>query len=47
MKQQRSPGTGHRYPLTMICQVYRLARSSVYAAGAAPALEPPGKRGPI
>jgi transposase InsO family protein len=46
MTAQRSPGTGRRYPLTMICGVYRLARSSVYATVAAPALGPPGKRGP-
>ena len=31
MRQRRSPGTGRRYPLTMICATYRLARSSVYA----------------
>src|SRR5947209_2333657 len=41
-----SPGTGRHYPLTMICTVYRLARSSVYAAAPAPALRQPGKRGP-
>ena len=46
MKAQRSPGTSRRYPLTMICRVYRLARSSVYAAVPAPTLDPPGKRGP-
>ena len=46
MKQQRSRGTGRRYPLTMICTIYRLARSSVYAAAPGPALGPPGKRGP-
>jgi putative transposase len=46
MKQQRSPGTGRRYPLTMICTIYRLARSAVYAAAPAPVLRPPGKRGP-
>ena len=46
MKQQRSRGTGRRYPLTMICTIYRLARSSVYAAASGPALGPPGKRGP-
>jgi len=46
MSRHRSVGTGRRYPLTMICRVYRLARSSVYAAGAAPAVGPPGKRGP-
>lgn len=47
MKTQGSPSTGRRYPLTLICRVYRLARSSVYAA------QPPpmpdrlrGKRGP-
>ena len=44
-----SPSTGKRYPLTLICAVWRLARSSVYAcrkrhsAGAADA---PRKRGP-
>jgi putative transposase len=47
MRQQRSPGTGRRYPLTMICAVYRLARSTVYAAAAPPAPGgPPAKRGP-
>ena len=30
MRQQRRPATGRRYPLTMICASYRLARSSVY-----------------
>ncbi len=44
-----SPTTGRRYPLTMICAVWRMARSSVYAA-ASPAAglpaRPPGKRGP-
>ena len=28
MRQRRSPGTGRRYALAMICGVYRLARSS-------------------
>src|SRR5262252_8803348 len=46
MRQQRSPGTGRRYPLTMICAVYRLARSSVYAAGCQPTPTSPAKRGP-
>jgi putative transposase len=46
MRQQRSPGTGRRYPLTMICAVYRLARSSVYATVPAPPPGSPGKRGP-
>ena len=42
-----SPGTRRPYPLTMVCEVYRVARSSVYAA-AAPvrAAEPASKRGP-
>jgi len=44
-----SPSTGRRYPLMMICTVWRAARSSVYAATAArpgtPA-KPPGKPGP-
>jgi putative transposase len=31
MSAQRSPSTGRGYPLTMICEVYRLARSTVYA----------------
>jgi len=49
MKGCVSPGTGRRYPLTMICAVWRVARSTVYAAespppGVAPA--PAGKRGP-
>ena len=46
MKQQRGPGTGRQYPVTMIGQIYRLARSSVYAAVATPWLGPTGKRGP-
>jgi putative transposase len=47
MRRHRSPSTGRRYPLTMICGVYRLARSSVYAAGAAPVRAArAGKRGP-
>jgi hypothetical protein len=42
-----SPGTQHRYPLTMICEVFRVARSSVYAATARPAAPRcPVKRGP-
>ena len=47
MRAARSPGTSRRYPLTMICQVWRVARSSVYATavplGPAPVR---GKRGP-
>ena len=47
MRAQVSPGTGRRYPLTLICQVFRVSRSSVYAAQAPPApAGPPGKRGP-
>src|SRR3989442_5433872 len=36
MKGRVSPGTQRLYPLTMICAVYRVPRSSVYAAGAPP-----------
>lgn len=46
MRQQRSPGTQRRYPLTMICQVYRLARSTVYATASSSAEAVPQKRGP-
>jgi putative transposase len=46
MSRQRSPGTGRRYPLTMVCAVYRVARSSVYAAPRTPRATPPAKRGP-
>src|SRR5262249_60362741 len=46
MRQQRSPSTGRRYPLTMICEIYRRARSTVYAAGSATAPAERGKRGP-
>src|SRR5712692_6121979 len=34
MKGRVSAGTQRPYPLTMICAVYRVPRSSVYAAGA-------------
>ena len=33
MRTHLSPGTGRRYPLRLICEVYRVARSSVYAGG--------------
>ena len=46
MRQRRSPSTGRRYPLTMICATYRLARSSVYAGPSAAPRESTGKRGP-
>lgn len=47
MRQQRSPSTGRRYPLTMICAVYRVPRSSVYAARFQPIIAvSAAKRGP-
>jgi hypothetical protein len=36
MRAQVSPGTGRRYPLALICQAFRVPRSSVYAAQAPP-----------
>jgi transposase InsO family protein len=47
MRATVSPSTRRRYPLTMLCQVWRVARSSVYAA-ATPREAPPArrKRGP-
>src|SRR5262245_11889036 len=41
MRAVVSPGTGQRYPLTLICAVFREARSSVYAT---PAAHPTGRR---
>ena len=43
-----SPKTGRRYPLTMICALFRVPRSTVYAAVAPVPVSPrvPGKRGP-
>ena len=47
MTARVSPSTRRRYPLTMICAVYRVARSSVYAAAPAAAPTPAGhKPGP-
>ena len=47
MRTRVSPSTGRRYPLTMICAGYRLARSSVYAARPHPtAPRRCAKRGP-
>ena len=46
MRARISPSTGRRYPLTRICGVYRLARSSVYAMQSAPPDRRRGKRGP-
>ena len=37
MTTRLSPGTGRRYPLTMVCRVYRVARSTVYATPTTPA----------
>ncbi len=44
-----SPGTGRRYPLTMVCEVWRVARSTVYAMrarGLGSEVGEPRKRGP-
>jgi hypothetical protein len=43
-----SPGTGRRYPLTMICGVLRMPRSTVYVAMAPAPVGPiiRAKRGP-
>lgn len=51
MRQLVSPATGRRYPLTLICEVWQVPRSSVYAAAsdqtvAATPTAPAGKRGP-
>jgi transposase InsO family protein len=47
MRGQVSLGTQRRYPLTMICEVFGVARSSVYAELAPPPAPPPRrKRGP-
>jgi putative transposase len=47
MKERVSPGTRRRYPLTMICTVYRVPRSSVYAVTAPTRpLTPAAKPGP-
>jgi hypothetical protein len=47
MRTVVSPSTRQRYPLTMVCQVWRVARSSVYAAATLPARPAPAsKRGP-
>ena len=52
MSQQLSPRTGRRYPLILVCQVWRVARSSVYAssspaaAGEEDGARTVGKRGP-
>lgn len=45
MTTQMSPATGRRYPLTMVCTVFRLPRATVYAQTAVGVLAH-GKRGP-
>ncbi len=48
MRRAVSPGTGRRYPLTMICAVFRVPRSTVYLAMTAAPIGPviQAKRGP-
>ncbi len=49
MSEQCSRSTGRRYPLTLVCAVYRVPRATVYAQVArAAALDPVegAKRGP-
>ncbi len=47
MRSCVSPGTGRRYPLRLICEVYRVARSSVYAGVRPhPPRRTPQRRGP-
>jgi len=47
MRGAVSPSTGRRYPLTMLCAGFRVARSSLYAALApAGGVAAPGKHGP-
>jgi len=46
MKGTISPSTGRRYPLTLICEVYRVARSSGYAARTSVISMAAFKRGP-
>ena len=47
MTGEVSPSTGRRYPRTWICQIWRVARSSVYAATTpAEPSQAHGKRGP-
>jgi putative transposase len=48
MRGRVSPSTRQRYPLTMLCEVWRVPRSSLYAATGPSAPErAPGKRGPL
>jgi putative transposase len=46
MSTQASPSTGGRYPLTMVCAIYRVARATVYAQTAVTVDVERGKRGP-
>ena len=46
MTTQTSPATGRRYPLTMVCTVFRVPRATVYVHTAITVDEAPGKRGP-
>lgn len=46
MRTQASPSTSGRYPLTLICAVYQVPRSSVYAARPGPTPRVVAKRGP-
>ena len=48
MRSAVSPGTGRRYPLTMVCAVLRVPRSTVYVARAPGPVAPVvgAKRGP-
>jgi putative transposase len=46
VRTRMSPSTGRRYPLTMLCQVWRVARSSVYAPTASPRGTLAARRGP-
>jgi putative transposase len=41
-----SPSTGRHYPLTMLCEVWRVARSSVYAMARSALVPTGGRRGP-
>jgi len=45
MTTEISPATGHRYPLTMVCAVFRVPRTTVYAQTAV-TVRTGSKRGP-
>jgi hypothetical protein len=44
MRRAESPGTGRRYPLTMICTAFRAPRSTVYRTTAPASAALPGVR---